>query len=325
MRRPATWLVVGAIALLAGVAAVETWLGDNEGAADPAEATTQGPSQPGLPDRLEAAGASGLLYVSVRRDAACRIQSIRLPTLDVETDVTAPDCRFAVASNGMLATGFDCDEPGALQRPDGAVVDRFVRCAPAFKPTGELTFLRDGRVMAVPRSCSGTVDECARAVLTPRDVQRGLPVLAGGRPWTVREIAWLDETTVAAVVRGTAGSAGFGPTTDAIVVFQGRRPVAAPSFGTGMLAGLAVDRASRRVFVSGNVVQGIFELDESGRFARTLTVPGIPEVASVSFSPDGSWAAAAGRGSVLVFQPGDPPGRSFQLPFEVESLVWREP
>jgi hypothetical protein len=324
MRRPATWLVVGGIVLLVGVAAAETLLGDDESTADGAR-TAERPSQPGLPDRLEAAGASGLLYVSVRGDATCRIQSIRLPTLDIEMDVPAPDCRFAVAPNGTLATGFDCDEPGALLRQDGAVVDRFAGCAPAWKPTGELTFLRAGRVMAVPRSCSGTVEDCARAVLTPRDVQRGLPALAGGRPWTVREIAWLDETTVAAVVRGTAGSGGSRRTTDAVAVFEGRRPVAAPSFGTGTLAGLAVDRVGRRVLVSGDVVQGVFVLDESGSFVSTLTVPGVPEVASVAFSPDGRWAAAAGRGSVLVFEPGEPPGRSFQLPFVVESVVWREP
>jgi hypothetical protein len=92
-----------------------------------------------------------------------------------------------------------------------------------------------------------------------------------------------------------------------------------------MLAGLAVDRVGRRVLVNGDVVQGVFVLDESGSFVSTLTVPGIPEVASVAFSPDGRWAAAAGRGSVLVFEPGEPPGRSFQLPFVAESVVWREP
>jgi hypothetical protein len=298
-------------------------LGDDEGAADRSNRGTT--TQPTLADRLADAGATGLLYIGVAEGDACTIRAVRLPTLIVESEIPAPDCRFAVATNGMLATGSDCGEPGALQRPDGAVVDRFAGCAPTWKPTGELTFLRGGRVMAVPRSCSGTVDECARAVLTRRDVQPGLPALAGGRPWTVREIAWLDETTVAAVVRGTAESGDFGRTTDTVVVFQGRRPVAPPSFGTGMLAGLAVDRAGRRVFVSGDVVQGVFELDERGRFVNTLTVPGIPEVVSVAFSPDGSWAAAAGRGTVLVFQPGEPPGRSFQLPFEAQSLAWREP
>lgn len=324
MRRPATWLVVGGLVLLAGVAAVETVLGDDESAADRAR-PTQPSSQPGLPERLEAAGASGLLYVSLRRDAACRIQLLRLPTLDVELDVPAPDCRFAVAPSGLVATGFDCEEPGALLRPDGAVVDRFAGCAPAWKPTGELTFIREGSVMAVPRSCSGSVDDCARALLSPRDVQRGLPKLVGGRPWSVREIAWLDETTLAAIVRGTAGTGGFRRRTAVIRVFKGRRPVAAPSFGTGMLTGLAVDRAHRRIFANGDVVQGVFELDERGAFRNTLTVPGIPEVTSVAFSPDGRWAAAAGRGGVLVFQPGEPPGRSFQLPFVVESVAWREP
>ena len=327
MRRPATWLVVGGVILLAGVAAVETLLGDDEGAASPSTraTTTQPSSQTGLIDQLEAAGASGLLYLAVEEEAACTIRAVRLPTLVVESEVPAPHCSFDVAPSGAIATGLDCGEPGALVLADGAVVDRFEGCSPAWKPTGELTFLRNGGVMAVPRSCSGTVDECARGVLTRREIERDLPTLVGRRPWAVREIAWLDETTVAAIVRETGRFGGFRGTTDFIAVFEGRRLAAPPSFGTGMLLGLAVDRRGRRIFVSGEGTQGVFELDDLGAFQNMLTVPGLPEVVSVAFSPDGNWAAAAGRGSVLIFQPGDPPGRSFQLPVEAESLAWREP
>jgi hypothetical protein len=325
MRRPATWLVVGGLLLLAGVAVFETLLGDDEDAARPRGDGDTAPSQPGLPDRLKAAGASGLLYLSVRRDAACRIQLVRLPAVDVETDVPAPDCRFAVAPSGLVATGFDCDEPGALIRSDGAVVDRFDGCSPAWKPSGELTFLRESSVMVVPRACTGTVDECARAILTRKQIEDPLAPLLEPRPWTVREIAWLDETTVAAIVRGTVRAGSVRTTPDFIAVFEGRRLTELPSFGRTRLEGLTVDRAARRIFVSGDEVQGIFELDESGAFRNTLTVPGIPEVASVAVSPDGRWAAAAGRGSILVFEPGEPPGRSFQLPFEAQAVVWGEP
>lgn len=324
MRRPATWLVVGALVLLAGVAAVETLRGDDESAADGA-GTTQGPSQPGLPDRLEAAGVTGLLYIANEEGAVCTIQAVRLPTLVVESEIPAPDCGFDVAPSGLIATGLDCREPGSLVRPKGAVVDRFDGCSPAWKPTGELTFLRESSVMVVPRSCSGTVDECARAVLTREQIEVALATLLEPRPWAVREIAWLDETNVAAIVRGTVRVGGVRSTPDFIAVFEGPQLMKLPSFGREILQGLTVDRTARRIFVSGDVIQGVFELDDRGIFQDTLTVPGIPEVVAVAFSPDGSWAAAAGRGVVLVFQPGEPPGRSFQLPFQARSLAWRAP
>jgi hypothetical protein len=323
MRRAATLLVAAGVILLVGLAAVEALRGDDAEEADPA----RGSSLPGLPDRLEEAGVTGLLYLSTRRGTECAIQAVRLPSLAVESEVPAPDCRFAVASNGLIATGFDCDEPGALLRPDDSVVDveRFDGCAPAWKPSGELTFLRDGAVMEVPPSCTGTINECASAVLRQEDLQRGLPELVGGRPWEAHEIAWLDETTVAAVISGTAVSGGSSRTTETVRVFAGTRPAAAPSFGQARLFGLVADRAGRRFLVSGEVIQGVFLLDERGRFVNTLTVPGIPEVASVAVSPDGSWTAAAGRASVVVFQPGDPPGPSFQLPFAAEAVAWPEP
>jgi hypothetical protein len=168
------------------------------------------------------------------------------------------------------------------------------------------------------------VDECARAILSRGDVRRGLAREIPQRATAiVREIAWLDGERMAGVLRGSLVPGRRRPVNDFVAVFDRRRLAAPAAFGFASISSLAVDRAAGRIFPL--VGGGVFAFDDRGHFTDPLTVPGIPEVRSLAFSPDGRWAAAAGRGSVLVFQPGDPPGRSFQLPFEVESVVWREP
>jgi hypothetical protein len=58
---------------------------------------------------------------------------------------------------------------------------------------------------------------------------------------------------------------------DFIAVFEGREPVARPSFGTGELTGLTVDRRRRRLLVLGNEIQGMLELDDPRRRGPDLS------------------------------------------------------
>jgi hypothetical protein len=176
MRRTATWVVVAGVLLVGGVAAVEAFLRDGEATVDQlgTRASTASPAPRGgsLAERLEAAGARGLLYVTVEAGDGCELRGVRLPRLTVESSFPVSDCRFAIAPDGAVATGSDCRGNGTLATFDGAVVDFFAGCMPAFKPDGELTFVRGGNVMTVPRSCSKTIDACARVVLSRRDIRR---------------------------------------------------------------------------------------------------------------------------------------------------------
>jgi hypothetical protein len=266
--------------------------------------------------------------MTVEAGDGCELRAVRLPRLTVESAFPVPDCRFAVAPDGAVATGSDCGGNGALATFDGTVVDLFEGCAPAFKPDGELTFVRDGDVMTVPRSCTRTINACGQVVLTRRDIRRAFAELAGEPPAreSVREIAWLDESRLGAIVRRAVGSGADRRTLDFVVVFEGRRFHGPLKFATGRLTDQAVDRPGRRFYASGDVVQGVVELDDWGRHVNTLTLPqGIPEVSSIAFSPDGAWGAAAGRETVVLFQPSQLPGQAFQLPFQAAALAWRGP
>ena len=313
MRRAATWLVVGAVLIVGGVAAVATFLQDEDATADRPEAGQPSSStRRDLPSQLEAAGARGLLYVGVEDDGECVLRVIRLPSLVVEQNFEVTDCRFAVAPDGAVATGSDCRGTGALATPDGAVVDLFEGCAPAWKPDGELTFVREGNVMTVPRSCARSIDACASVALSQREIRRSLESVPGVRSPVLQEIAWLDDSRMAAILRDRG---------DFVAVFEGRRLATAPTFGAGTLSFLAVDRVNRRIVVMG---QEPLVLDSDGGFADNLGTP-VPEVVSLAISPDGTWAAAVGRASVLVFETGEPPGRAFRLPFAARWVAWREP
>jgi hypothetical protein len=298
MRRAATWVVVVGLVALGAIAAIEGFLRDDEPGA-PGPTTTAAAAPADLPGQLEQEGARGLLYMTVRRGARCRVQAVRLPTLAVESDFPVPGCRFAVTPSGLVAAGSDCRGTGALALADGTVVDVFRGCAPAWRPArGELTFIRDADVLAVPRSCATRIDACAEVVLSRRDIRSAFAELdrdAPGASESVREIAWLDESRIAAVVRRFVGSGEDRRSLDFIVVFEGRRPLGPLGFGNRCLSGLTADRAGRRFLASGDVIQGIFELDERGAFVDTFTLPqGVPQVSSVAVSPDGSWGAARG-------------------------------
>jgi hypothetical protein len=311
MRRTATWLVVGAVLVVGGVAVVEVFSRDRDKAPTEREPAETSPRD--LPAQLEAAGARGLLYMTIEESAGCELRAVRLPTLDIESSFRIPDCRFAVAPNGLVATGHDCARPGSLVNLDGAVIDVFNGCAPAWKPSGELTFVHDGAVLEVPRDCASTVDDCAEVVLSKGQLRQGLR--GPDKRATLREIAWLDSGRMAAVLRGRG---------DFVAVFEDGELIAPPSFGTDTLTGLTADRARRRFLAVGGETQGAFELDDRGQFEDTFSAPAV-FVQSAAVGPDGTWAAAAGRATVVVFQTGDPPGRAFQLPFEAEALAWREP
>lgn len=332
MRRAATWLVVGGVLLVAAIAVVAAFLDDGDratGRAATDDASTSTRSTPEeLPNQLEAAKVRGLLYATAERNGACELKAIRLPRLVVERVFDVSSCSVAIGLEGRLAVGSDCRGPSELATPDGTVVEFFEGCAPAYKPGGELSFVRNGNVLTVPASCTGPVDECARVTVPRAAVREAFATLGNDPPARVSilELAWLDDSRLGAVVRRTVGSGDDRRTLDFVVVFEDGAFVAPLGHGSGEFTDLAAYRPGRGFVAGGDVIQGVFVLDDSGQFVTTLTLPqGVPQISSIALSPDGRWAAVASRRSVIVFQPSRQPGRVFQLPFEAVDLEWRGP
>jgi hypothetical protein len=161
-------------------------------------------------------------------------------------------------------------------------------------------------------------------VLSKGDVRRALRSLPGTRSLAVREIAWLDAATMAAIVRRRFVAEGFRGRNDLIAVFEGRRLVTQPEFSNPPpgLSRLTVDRSGGAVFALVGPTRGFFRFDRNGRFDGVLSGP---EAWSLAPSPAGGWAAASGSGGVWILRSGDPLGERFSLPIEAHSLAWVDP
>ncbi len=331
MRRAATWLVVGAVFALAGVAVVEAFLRDEEQppeARTPTRAPSSTAAEDDLSGRLAEAGVAGLLYLAGRDEEGCELWIVRLPSAVLESGFRIPSCRFAVSPEGVIATGSECSgtQLGALWTATGVLLEQFAGCAPAWKPSGELTFVRAGNVMAASRACADSIDECARIVLPAREIRRGLTTRPGDPPSRlfVRELAWLDDSRLGVLFRRIVGLGIGDASGDYFDIFQGRRSLGLERGDPTFWADLTVDRPRRRFYLSDG--EGLFELDDRGRFVGELALPSeVAPARSVALSPDGTWVAAANRARVILSQPGDPPEPTFPLPFEAEELEWRGP
>src|SRR6266545_1334263 len=209
MRPLGTWVVIGALALIGLFAARDALRGDEAPASSAAVQTLEErrhapPAVARLPliadkDRLaaelQALGAGGVLYLT---DANCRRYLLGLPALvwTTEQGLPGPDCSRAGSPVVSERSGLAAEQVGAetIEVSSEIWSFRFPGFSPAFKPSGTLTFVRDGRVYEWTSACQ------ARA---PRD--RPLPE-AGGRRAPARAGARLVRGGRLCRHRRTAGS-----------------------------------------------------------------------------------------------------------------------
>jgi hypothetical protein len=174
MRSPVTWLVVGALLVIAFVATVDGLRGDSLSAPVSVQTedvrTERRPEAAAGPPVIEdaravaadlaAARINGTLYLT---DAGCRLWTLQLPELAWRSldDEPRSECRFAVSATGRHLIGNADWSPtgdlGAVERQADAGRPRilvlssatdwtfsFEGSAPAFRPDGALTFVRGG-------------------------------------------------------------------------------------------------------------------------------------------------------------------------------------
>jgi hypothetical protein len=188
----------------------------------------------------------------------------------------------------------------------GGSSDRFRGCAPAWKPNGELTFVRDGDVVT-PKG-DVLVDDVARFAQNALD---------RGNRLAIRQLAWLSDTSLAALVYARPVDSGV------VIVVEGDRAVSEPIF-VDRQATIKVLRHSEEIFVGGDFGGQVF--DRHGNFVSASRFP-FADIAAVAESPGGRWFAVARPGSVCIYEEIDPPPRErfpiTCLEADAVDLAWR--
>ena len=332
MGRTGTWLLVVAVGMLAAAAAVDAVRTGDPVEPPPTSPTTASATEPPAADprqaerraaaeELRAAGIRGTL---VWTDQRCRLHALSLPGLVPVRPHEGRTCRYAGRRAGWVSYGVDVVSPEGdrVARCRDRIVevtpaattlepDRFRGCAPAWRPDGTLTFVRDGEVVALVR-CRGDFP-CTRVLLSRRDVRAAL----ARDPWAftrpaVREVAWLRGGAFAVLVRDAVQKL------DVIAVFRGRRLVEAPPFAYGRLSTLRASPHGN--YVAARVgATGLILLDDEGRFEST----GLRSGRAVTWSPDETWTAMATEDGVFVFETGERALQLIHVPVRAVDIAWR--
>jgi len=323
-----TWLVLGAVAAL-GIAAVVDALPGRGGSEPPAATVTSPPrvSAPSVSGRLDAAGT---LYYT---DDLCRLRSLRLPGLDPVEAPEWDECAFSLSPDGQSVLG-----AGVLWEPQGSkrvagisglvyvVSDpagweyRFAGDAPAYKPDGTLTFVRDGEVVELTGYCRPRrkAPWCERVLLTSRDLFGAL-----GDPIdrAVKEIAWLTPTRLVAVL--TLGDEAL------IRVYEGRELLRTVPRVGGRFTEISVSPQRRYAAVRVARPSGFVLLDQNATpFALTEVRrdstgrPPFTGGRAIAWSPDDAWTAIARTASVVLFRMGRASPDVVHIELTAHDLAW---
>jgi hypothetical protein len=290
VRPSVTWIVVGAIGLLAALAVADTLRNDAKStpAAASASPTTTRPKAPTLLDTLRREDVSGQVLYS---DQDCIIHVLVLPTM--EDEIVRGDngagafhmCRFS-DPGGRLVPGDRNDTAGGLAFRDGSIVHG------------------------------------ARIVLTHADLIRAArrhPNLVGfdrGIPLRIR-VTGLASFGVRKPVVAMAISARDLEPQYLVALFD----------GTAVHAVAASFRGPyRHLFVSNDrALAGTEDGTVITRTGRTIDPPqGLPASRAIAFSPDDRWIVRVnGISTYLVGAPDSTgPARILRLPIPARDVVW---
>ena len=280
--------------------------------------------------RLRAAGVAGEFLYS---DDDCVIHRLVLPELEPEPGPSDRGCRYTVSPGGQLSFGDEVAADGGFDvarcrrgrvewrwgyPPERELLVELRGCRPAWRPDGALTFVRAGELRIggpCPRR-DGRVEPCSRVLLSRGNLRSALArvpwIPAGGA--RVRAVAWIDNKTVAAIVRGRDGDAAG----DSLAVFRGRRLLGEPVGPFPTLERLRVSPQGR--FVAAVAPTGVLVVD---RQVRRL-VRHEAEAHAIAWSPDERWVALAEPTEIeialRIARRGDEP---MHLPLTARDLFWR--
>jgi hypothetical protein len=330
MRNLTSWILVAAIASIAAAAIASSFLGGDEAAAPGPSPTTETVPQDGQQSEasrgeereltaderagiarvLSDVGAYGVLYVS---DEDCRVRGYQLPSLETVAGISGRACRFPVLSR--TAT------PLRPALPSTASCHQEAECAPAWKPNGTLTFVRDGEVLRLEALCGNGDPSCERVALSRADLRRAL---AGFSLPRIREIAWLSNTRVLAVV----GIGRGGAERDLVALFEGKRLAARSALRQPGLSLLRVSPSRALVAIRAPSFGRMWLLRPQGRSLNVKpfppwSPPAPTDIHAIAWSPDERFTAVASRRAVYVFHTGASARGYIGLPLAAADIAWR--
>lgn len=303
MRGRSTWLLLAALIGLGVVATVDALRGRDR---DPEGGRGVATTSPAAD--LRRADVAGVLYFTVRSGGGCRLRALALPSLQDTASFELEWCRFDVSPAGNVVAGPPCPGRTFEIRSVDELSSGFQGCAPAWKPNGDLTFVRDGDVL-MPEGDVLVEDVAVFARSSFPD---------GSRLY-VREMAWLTETRFVLVVRGT----GVHPDLRDVVVLveDGSRL----SGGELNASRVHVSRRAQQIFVA-YPGSGLVVYDQRGTVRSPESRFPFGDIAAAADSPDGRWIALARPGNVCIYEPMEPrPREEFPvacLPFDAVDLAW---
>jgi hypothetical protein len=255
---------------------------------------------------LARAGIRGRLYLS---DAGCRIRALRVPALEWGNPTGVEGrCRFSISGSGGVADDRIAWQPRGRMAAAcrGGILEVYTAdeepawqtdgCAPAWKPGGSLTFIRNGDLVLSSRFRQ------ERVVLSAARVKAAL-----GREASLEEVAWIDDRQLAAAVRRGRLST--------LAVFYRGRLVHRPGFSALGIEHLRAGRGLIAALARGPGGVSVTFFDLAG--GKTLALRGH----AFAWSPGGSIAAVAGRDRIVFVEPTTGEFRSLQL--SAADVEWR--
>jgi hypothetical protein len=329
VRRPATVLVIAAVALI-GVFATADALRDGGREAAPAPRAEPTTTATQLPSTIETLRADEVIGTLLYSDEQCRLHSLVLPELvdepvRGENERPVVHCRFETGGGHLLAEG-DRVSPNSRfvarcsagrievrELTSGIVRRRIEGCSPAWRPDfgNRLLWAR-----------GGTIYDEGEPVVTTADLRyaaRRHPILDDLDPRArmrvrVRDVAALDNGRLVASLEITVPFVGD---IYESILWDGRAVIGATTnFGGLVRNWISSHRGGYAASVNGTIMAPDGE--------ATDPPDGLPAGRAVAFSPDERWLAyVTGRSIYLIASPSnDKPGRVIRIPVPARDLVW---
>lgn len=307
-----TWLVLAAVLAVAAAAAADALRGGlrDEGARKVSPSAERRIVPPGAP-----AGLMGTVFYSDPGDE-CRLHSLALAGFSGAPAPRVRACRFSLSPDGTQAApqgsvwsplgglvAMPTDDGFSLDGGPGQTVVLRGR-APAFKPDGTLTQVRDGRLVEWSIEC-----DPASALLTLPADNATARCARTVYPHALTAVAWFSNTRFAGVL----------PRGDLVIVDDGRVVVRAhlPRFRTTSLE-LSPKRTFATLWLDGSLA-GTFDAD-----GGPAPIAPIGAVTSLAWAPSERWVVAATRsGGVFLLRPEIGDARIRRLDISARDVAWR--